>query len=149
MITETCSICPYSDRINGRRKIFTCSGSKGQERKSLVSLERTGEWTVGRAAECLNHLVQCDGAECRQAARSRSCGKLTNVCVCVLASGHIVCRDIPSTLSGSHIALLMDAVQNKLCAFLLSEAWKHSGFCLHALGRGDSESKAKERLWQR
>jgi len=79
---------------------------------------------VGRAAECLGHSVQCDGAECRQAARSRSCGKPTTVCVCVcvLASGHIVCRDIPSTLSGSHIALLMDAVQNKLCAFLLSEA---------------------------
>lgn len=47
--------------------------------------------------------------------------KLTNLCV-VLASGHVVCRDIPSALSSSHISLLMDAVQKELCAFLLSEA---------------------------
>lgn len=42
--------------------------------------------------------------------------------VCILASGHIVCRDIPLALSSSHIALLMGALQKELCAFLLSEA---------------------------
>lgn len=48
--------------------------------------------------------------------------ELTNLCVCVLASRHVVCRDILSAPSSSHITLLMDAVQKELCAFLLSEA---------------------------
>lgn len=66
---------------------------------------------------------------------------LTNF-VCVLASGHIVCRDIPLALSSSLIALLMDAIQKSCVHSCLVRLERTVDFvCVCWAGEGSAKEK--------